>query len=235
MLFIVACVHICNMGDRPFTPENISAAFSKISVFVWLTVGATVLGMILKLALPTDSDKPHAKRDKKATLSRLMQTLNEESCNQESLTLIKKERKLRVALRVITTVLCLLTALPAVVYSLNLNNFNTDYNASVIAACACILPCTFISIGFCIAFAYLENASLERQLKHVKAALAEAKVGLPARTVQKPIAKFKVVAGVRAVLGIIALALIVAGICNGGMADVLAKAINICTECIGLG
>lgn len=32
-----------------------------------------------------------------------------------------------------------------------------------------------------------------------------------------------------------ALLLIVAGILNGGMRDVLIKAINICTECIGLG
>lgn len=32
-----------------------------------------------------------------------------------------------------------------------------------------------------------------------------------------------------------ALLLIAAGILNGGMRDVLIKAINICTECIGLG
>ncbi len=39
----------------------------------------------------------------------------------------------------------------------------------------------------------------------------------------------------RAILLIAALALIVAGVLNGGMYDVLVKAINICTECIGLG
>ena len=32
-----------------------------------------------------------------------------------------------------------------------------------------------------------------------------------------------------------ALALIVLGICNGGLRDVLGKAVNICSECIGLG
>ena len=32
-----------------------------------------------------------------------------------------------------------------------------------------------------------------------------------------------------------AIVLIVLGVLNGGMADVLGKAINICTECIGLG
>lgn len=40
---------------------------------------------------------------------------------------------------------------------------------------------------------------------------------------------------VRLFLCIVSIALIVLGICNGGLFDVLVKAINICTECIGLG
>ena len=39
----------------------------------------------------------------------------------------------------------------------------------------------------------------------------------------------------RTALYAVALALIIAGVMNGGMRDVLIKAINICTECIGLG
>lgn len=40
---------------------------------------------------------------------------------------------------------------------------------------------------------------------------------------------------IRLVLYIIAAILLVLGILNGGLYDVFAKAINICTECIGLG
>ena len=40
---------------------------------------------------------------------------------------------------------------------------------------------------------------------------------------------------VRTVLLIAACAMVIAGVMNGGMWDVLVKAINICTECIGLG
>ena len=39
----------------------------------------------------------------------------------------------------------------------------------------------------------------------------------------------------RAILYVLAGALIVLGVVNGGLYDVLVKAINICTECIGLG
>ena len=40
---------------------------------------------------------------------------------------------------------------------------------------------------------------------------------------------------VRAVLLILAAAMIIAGILNGSMKDVLVKAVNLCTECVGLG
>jgi hypothetical protein len=36
-------------------------------------------------------------------------------------------------------------------------------------------------------------------------------------------------------ISICAVALVILGVFNGGMADVLGKAIKICTECIGLG
>ncbi len=39
----------------------------------------------------------------------------------------------------------------------------------------------------------------------------------------------------RAGLLVLALGLIVLGILNGGLRDVLVKAANLCTECIGLG
>ncbi len=40
---------------------------------------------------------------------------------------------------------------------------------------------------------------------------------------------------VQAILLLISVVLIVLGVMNGGLYDVLVKAINICTECIGLG
>ena len=45
----------------------------------------------------------------------------------------------------------------------------------------------------------------------------------------------KRVPGLRIAVGALAVGLTALGIANGGMRDVLVKAINICTECIGLG
>lgn len=51
----------------------------------------------------------------------------------------------------------------------------------------------------------------------------------------KPQAEPKHVNMIRTVVIIAAVILIIAGILNGGALDVLVKAINICTECVGLG
>ncbi|MBQ7487252.1 MAG: hypothetical protein IJT77_07145, partial [Clostridia bacterium] len=55
-----------------------------------------------------------------------------------------------------------------------------------------------------------------------------------------PAPKAKTAAGkgknaARAAILAVAVIFIIAGIHNGGMKDVLIKAINICTECVGLG
>ena len=235
VLLMVACINVYKIGNRPFTPENISAEFQKISIFIWLTLDATVGGIILKLGLPSDESKLKASKDEKKTLSRLMQRLNQESCDEHKLAQIKKEKKLRVILRTTAIALCILSALPAVIYSLNFSNFSADYNASVISACLLVLPCAFISMGICIALVYLESASLKRQSGYVKAALAESNGSFRARTDDKLRSYPRAVTAVRIALAVLALALITAGILNGGMADVLSKAVNICTECIGLG
>ena len=41
--------------------------------------------------------------------------------------------------------------------------------------------------------------------------------------------------GMRGAILVVGIVCLVLGILNGGMADVLGKAIRICTECIGLG
>lgn len=68
---------------------------------------------------------------------------------------------------------------------------------------------------------------------------ARAAAQAPRREVPTPVRKGKksnrTLWLARAGIGLAAAALVVAGIKNGGMYDVLVKAINICTECIGLG
>ena len=67
-----------------------------------------------------------------------------------------------------------------------------------------------------------------------KAAIAKTGASAPQDEPAKP-PRPKLVWGIRVAVLLVAIVSIVLGIANGGMADVLSKAINICTECIGLG
>ena len=87
-----------------------------------------------------------------------------------------------------------------------------------------------------LAFAALIAASLAcgRSVERELAALR----GAPGTSVQATSPKKAVPwvrSGLRLVLYAVAVAFIVLGVMNGGLRDVLVKAINICTECIGLG
>lgn len=235
ILLMISCVNIYKIGNRPFTPENISTAFSKIAVPVWVTVALSVIGLIAMPFLPAEKSRVKAMKEKKSTLALLQKKLDTQTCDQNALLLIKKEQKIHTILQIGAIAVVCAVAIPAIIYAFNFNHFSADYNASVIAACLWILPAAFVAMGASIAFLYLENASVERQIGYVKSAIAQSKNVSSAPQAQKHRNHAKLMMGIRIALLVIALALIIAGILNGGMADVLAKAVNICTECIGLG
>ena len=96
-----------------------------------------------------------------------------------------------------------------------------------------VMPLFFCAIGLTIAGIILgirdENA--EKPVRDEK--LLRDLGGIQERAVRQTAAP-KVIY-VRAAVIVLAAALIIAGILNGGLEDVLAKGAAICTECVGLG
>ena len=235
ILLMVSCVSVYQMGTRPFTTQNISAAFSKIAVVVWITVGAVLAGGILALILPEEKKKPLALKDKKDTLARLLGRLNPEAIREDLRAKMDGEKKFCKYLRIAAILLSVAVAIPALVYVLNFKHFEADYDQSVIKACLWVLPCTFASMGIALTCSILENASIERQIALAKTAMIETRDSLVSPAVKENKQDNRIVTIVRIAIAAAAIIFMVAGIPNGGMADVLSKAINICTECIGLG
>ena len=236
ILLMAACVKVYKIGNRPFTPENISMEFKKIAPIVWITVGAVILGGILALVFPKEQGKLRAVTDKRITLARLLERLGEENLAKDDLEKLKNEKKKRLIFRFSAILLSVLATVPALIYALNLKNFSADYNESVLLACLWILPSFCIVAGISLVYTILENASVARSLACVKAAFSASR-GKPLSTpIEKQVRSYsKAVLSIRISLAAVALVFIALGVSNGGMADVLAKAIAICTECIGLG
>ena len=235
VLLMAGCMNVYSIGSRPFTPENISAEFAKIAPIVWITLGLLVIGAFLAIAVPEEKKKLRATVNKKGILDRLMSSLSPSDITGELADKLEKERRFCRILRVAAILLILALSAPALVFSLNFNNFGADYNASVIAACTLILPLSFLGMGVAIAYVFLSAASIDRRIALVKSEMAsrrgKACAAAPAQREMRP----AILTGIRVAVATVALLFIILGICNGGVSDVLAKAINICTECIGLG
>lgn len=239
--FALSCLSIYESGDSPFTRESISTHFQRIAIPVWACVAGVIGGAILSLALPVDGGKVKSRRDPETALSKLAARLDLSGCDEAVADSIRKERKWRRAVTVILWVLAGITLLPALMWCVNPAHFSIEnLNTDIKTAALFILPCAAVSLGLLTGERLLRHASVARETATVKAALAAVKGGAPAPKNGKSDKKKwtshpRFVWGVRGAILVVGIVFIVLGVRNGGMADVLGKAIRICTECIGLG
>ncbi len=230
VLMICACVGVYRSGERPFSPESVAAAFSRIAVPVWITVAALVVGAVFSLVYPPERARVRAHVEKRDVLSRLAARAGDV---QDAV--VARERKLRrVCLIVVAALLAALLTV-ALCYVLDFDHYGANYNAAVVAAMCWLLPLSATAAGLSLAYLCVADASRERECKALRALMAAGET-TPSNGVKKPTEKCgRALLAVRVTVAVLALALIVAGALNGGFVDVLAKAIAICTECIGLG
>ena len=91
-----------------------------------------------------------------------------------------------------------------------------------------VIPWTVISLGVMYIASVLRDRSMLRECDLLK--------GLEGSSLQEKVqTQHRGITVTRVALLLCAIAFIVLGVMNGGLYDVLVKAINICTECIGLG
>jgi hypothetical protein len=113
-------------------------------------------------------------------------------------------------------------------YLMNRENF-VSWDLEMVMGQMLLHTLPWIVAAFCavMAASTLCRRSMEREIGILKGCKGTGSAQIPQKKSALP--------AVRLVLYALALILIVLGIRNGGMRDVLIKAINICTECIGLG
>jgi len=106
----------------------------------------------------------------------------------------------------------------------------SDINGSMVKAMWIMLATLSIPFCFSIYSAWHSSASIQKEIALVKAIGANKEAPAPA-----PQAGSRALNAARGCLLVLAVGLLLYGFFAGGTADVLTKAVNICTECIGLG
>ena len=214
-------------GESPYTPEAIASRFSTVAPFLWTTVALVAIGIPLRLGLPMKKKPLRELVDRRALL-RLTEQKKDVEC-AEYRKVSAKEKKLRLTVRASAVAISVLGAIPAILHLSKPDSLRfPEYNDSIIAAlptlsilALCVCAATAVAIALC-------DRSYLRQIKALATVKAVERELPPCPCAGR-------VFVLRIVVAVIAVALLAVGIFGGGMADVLAKAINICTECIGLG
>lgn len=248
VLFAYQCYLIYKSGPSPFTRASIADAFSRISAAVYITLSLVIIGLGLHIFMPEKAEKLKGSRTLSVLVSTAKRRVNPDTLTEQMKNSIIKERKLRVILSWVRTGLLALSAVLPLIYLLNPANFpaesgkyNTEILHGMLVYIAFLAPVAVYEVVYII----VSDASLHREYELLKEAIkiggvSDFKIEESVTRIDKVRDFLKknerpITLGVRIAFVVCAVMFIVIGVINGGMSDVLNKAIKICTECIGLG
>ena len=229
---IAACIGIYRSGgEQIYTAQKVVEAFSKIAVPVYLFLALLLGSFIVDLSLPVESNKKKPEKNYAAILDRLLEKRNVENCDPALKEAIGYQRKLRKQNKILSLLLLAAGSISFLVYGVNPANFHqTEINGSMVKAVTLLLCLLVIPFIFAVFTAYHTKKSLQKEIELVKQIpVGDYQSAAPAKSCGCK--KFPV----SVVVLVLAVILLVYGFYAGGTADVLTKAINICTECVGLG
>lgn len=250
-LFIATAVGILADGNwvqGAYSREIVAERLFPVSIVFYFWVASIIAGFVLSLVYPYN-EKPVKIPQEGLTLNRLSARIPQGSGQEydEDLKRVRKERNTRLIIYIVCSAICFAGAIASAVYLLNSSHFTShDKNKAMLDMLINVGPWVLVAFTSCIAMTLLEKSSQNREITVLKHLIASNK-GNPVIVANTPknVVLTKIQAffankytklGVRIGVGVIAVTFILVGVfCTEGARDVLLKAINICTECIGLG
>ena len=228
---IAGCLSIYYAGNG-YSREIVNEMFSKICVPVYICL-ALVIGSFIVNAVIPQQIKTKPSKDYRQILKNMYAKKDLQAADDAILKQINKEHKKRNIYRIVLVSIAVAAAFVFLSFALNSNNFHqTEITDSMIKAMCVLLPCAAVVFGFAVFTFYANSKSMKNEFELVKQ-LPNAETAKECEAaIDTNEKKIKILKWCLLSVGI---AVLVFGAVMGGFADVLTKAINICTECIGLG
>lgn len=233
---IAVAVNEIPIYSRQIVGRRLLALLPYILVWVAALIGAIVIALVRPSAPAAAKRDPDIMLDgklraRRARMSPIAKDGQEDALRAATQQALDLRRQARI-FTAVYAVLCVACLVLPLLYLCNAANFpGADITREVRAAALYVLPFLPVLLIGGITYIGVMHLLMKRESDAVKAAVAAAQPvhkdssHTPARI--RKVARITLLA--------VGLALFVLGIFNGSMSDVLAKAINICTECIGLG
>ena len=228
---MVACLQIYQSGgEQIYTPEKVAAAFRPIAVPVYICLGLSCISLVLPLFLQQKTGKLPRRKDSVMELRRLQLTRDIAQADPEKQAEFGRFRRFRRILQIACWALCILFFGLFLIFALTHSHFYpdaadaTDYVISLMPRFA---GCVVLCLGLCFLSRYLSRRIMEKQIAILKQCPPLSQKVAPKKALFIPVLRY---------VGLgLSLAFVLYGLLTGGWQDVLTKAINICTECVGLG
>ena len=242
IICVAADIYYTGKGtDVIYNREIVGERLTALAIPLIFLIAAVIFGAIFPLY------KVKASRPPEVTLGKLASRLPQSGDGEEftaAQTAYKKANLIRLIAWLVALAVVLASAIAVLCYIADAAHFKSeDITADIFAMTANILPWLAAAFAAAIAAAVVSHVFANKQ---VAAAKTMIKNGDKASVAQKTEPKFitiikNIIAkpaflwAVRGAVFVLAVVFIIIGIVNGGAHDVLAKAVNICQECIGLG
>ena len=234
--FIFCTAHLYfTGGSNPYSRESVGKYLSYLALPSIITILFILGGLIYNTVTRTSSEDGF-KRSESEMLYGYAKRFDIEKLDEKTRESVIYERNSRFGTKVYFYTITALFTTFAFAYILFIAEFSVEnLSSDVIRAFSISLPLVAAGVAALTVCAILCESSAGRERKLLLDAVKNGyKPALPVteEICDKDVKRAKIV---RYVIIGIAVLLIVLGIFNGGMDDVLAKAVKICTECIGLG
>lgn len=209
-----------------YTREIAAEKFAPIAPLFFAAIGLMIAGLVLGVR---DESAEKAVQDPELTRDLVVARVSQPS---DDMRMARRGQKRSLLIGWAAFALCMV---PVLIYVLNPEHFPlADLEGMFYGLIRVLIPWTAVGIGALAVASGMRERYVLRETEAAQAQLkAEKEIGV--RPEPKALPHRRGMGGLQIALVVIAIGLIVAGVFNGSARDVLYKAINICTECVGLG
>ncbi len=235
---IAACLNIYYSGvasdaGQIYTRQVVAESFTKIAIPVYSCLVLVIGGMILNMALPMEKAKLKPEKNLPFILQKLREKTDLNACPETLRNAIERHSTLRKNCILSCGILLVGSFVLFLIYACDPSNWGTNSTPSMVSAMQKMFSCMTVPFLVCIIATYLCRKSMEAEIDLMRQAALQAP-----KAVEKADPKVRsnrAASIARIAILVIGVALVILGACNEGTADILTKAVNICTECVGLG
>ena len=236
ILYIIFCAHLYLTGEgQAYSRERVGQYLIVLAIPSLITVGLVIAGFVYALIFNAKDDEL-AGRTQREMLHSLSKRVDINAVPENIKKNILAERDKRLNISWIAYDISFLFTLTAITLLSIIPVFTVEnLNGDVLLAILLVLPAMICAMAAQLPKIYLFEKSAEREIALIREAVkGGVKLSKPQGEVVSEREK-QMVLSVRVAILVIAVVFVIVGTINGGMKDVLQKAVKICTECIGLG